>query len=134
MALSFHRDLYDIAASVNIYMLHNVTPDGGTLDCSRILSREIDPSSSAVNSLVVNPRYLMLHWQSGGTFFPDNLVQFIRPAESIVAVVEAYEFINAEGDLTALGCVEEYKPDQETIPISILKDQTIEFVIQLNLP
>jgi hypothetical protein len=134
VALSFHRDLYDIAASVNIYTLYYIMPDGSLLDCSRILSKEIDPSSITVNPLVMNPRNLRLHWQSGGTFFPDNLIQFIRPAESIVFAVEAYEDILGEGDITALGCYDGKEVEGEWVPISISMDQTVEFVIQLNAP
>ena len=125
VALSFDRDMYEAAASTHVYFLFNRMADGSTLNCDRILSREVDPSSTSANSLVTNPKYLILHWQSGGTFFPNNLIQFIRPAESIVAVAEGYEFLNGEGDLTALGC-----KDQETIS----KDQNVEFVIQLNVP
>jgi hypothetical protein len=82
----------------------------------------------------MNPRNLRLHWQSGGTFFPDNLIQFIRPAESIVFAVEAYEDILGEGDITAVGCYDGEEVEEEWVPISISKDQTVEFVIQLNAP
>ena len=133
--MSFDRDMpYQVAASVNIYLLHNTMPDGSTLDCGRILSREVIPSAGNANSLIMNPRYLVLHWTAGGTFFPNNLIQFIRPDENIVAVVEGYEYERGEGDLTALGCVEEYKPEEEIIPIALSKDQTVEFTIQLNAP
>jgi hypothetical protein len=124
--LSFDRDMpYQVAASVNIYLLHNIMADGSTLDCDRILSREVIPGVDTVNSLIVNPRYLELHWTAGGTFFPNNLIQFIRPADSMVAVTEGYQFLQGEGDLTALGC-----NDEETI----IKDQDVEFTIQLNAP
>lgn len=125
VALSFNRDMYEMAASTYVHFLFNRMADGTTLDCDRILSREVEPSAATVNSLVVNPKYLILHWESGGTFFPNNLIQFIRPAESIVAVAEGYEFLNGEGSLTALGC-----KDEETI----VKGQNVEFVIQLNPP
>lgn len=123
--LSFQRDMYEVAASVYIHILFNKMADGSALSCDRILSGEVIPSAETANSLVMNPRYLVLHWDTGGTFFPNNLIQFIRPAESIVAVTEGYEYLNGEGDLTALGC-----KDAETI----IKDQDVEFVIQLNTP
>ena len=124
--MSFDRDMpYQVAASVNIYLLHNTMSDGSILDCDRILSREVIPSANSANSLIVNPRYLELHWTAGGTYFPNNLIQFIRPADSIVAVTEGYQFLKGEGSLTALGC-----NDEETIS----KDQIVEFTIQLNPP
>jgi hypothetical protein len=123
--LSFNRDMYEAAACTYIHFLLDRMADGSTLTCQRILSQEVDPASPEANSLVMNPKYLILHWASGGTFFPDNLIQFIRPSGSLVAVAQGYEYINGEGDLTALGC-----NDEETI----LKDQNVEFVIQLNAP
>ena len=125
VSLSFNRDMYEAAASTYIYFLLDRMADGGTLDCQRILNQQVDPASPDVNSLVMNPKYLILHWTSGGTFFPNNLIQFIRPAGPMVAVAQGWEFLNGEGDLTALGC-----NDQETI----IKDQNVEFVIQLNPP
>jgi len=74
--------------------------------------------------MAFDPRYYELHWEGGGTYFR-TYVELIRPAESIVAVAEGYEYLHGEGDLTALGC-----KDQETI----IKDQDVEFVIQLNAP
>ena len=125
VSLSFNRDMYQAAASTYIHFLLDRMADGSTLNCQRILSLEVDPASPQVNSLVVNPKYLILHWASGGTFFPDNLIQFIRPTDSLVAAAQGYEFLNGAGDLTALGC-----NDEETIN----RDQNVEFVIQLNAP
>jgi len=125
VSLSFNRDMYEAAASTYIYFLLDRLADGSSLDCQRILSQEVDPASPQINSLVANPKYLILHWTSGGTFFPNNLIQFIRPAGSIVAVAQGYEYLNGEGDLTALGC-----NDEQTIT----RDQNVEFVIQLNAP
>jgi hypothetical protein len=135
--LSFDRDMpYQVAASVYLYILHNQMADGSQLTCGRILSREVLPAAEKTNSLIVNPKYLVLHWQAGGTYFPDNLIQYIRPSGSIIAVAEGYERERGEGDLTALGCADEYKPEseEELVPIALYKDQSVEFTVKLNAP
>jgi len=123
--LSFHRDLYLSALSGHIYFFLDETSDGRTIDCDAILSGEIDFGSAEINHLRTDPRLLVFHWEGGKTYFPNNLVQFIRPAQDALVVEVGYESSSAQGDVEAIGCL----PD-----VDIIRDQEIEITVQLNAP
>jgi hypothetical protein len=71
------------------------------------------------------PRLLSFHWEGGKTYFPNNLVQFIRPAQDALVVGVGYQSSSAQGDVEALGCLED---------VDIIRDQEIEVTVQLNAP
>lgn len=125
VALSFHRDLHEVAASGVVRFIHHRTASGSGLRCEDILQGTVNLASAEINPLHAQPKYLVFHWTGGDGFFPDNLVQFIRPAEDVLAVAEGFELLNREGDLTAIGCTEGQ---------TIVKGQDVELVIQLVAP
>ena len=123
--LSFHRDLYSIAKSGYIWFVLGETAGGTVMSCSDLLDGNRDLRENGINPLQVNPKYLIFHWDMGGTFFPNNLVQFIRPATGVVAVAEGYQNLEGEGALTAFGCQD---------GIDIVRDQNANVVIPLDVP
>lgn len=123
--LSFHRDLYMSSQSGHLFFFANETSDGRTLDCDKILSGEIDFTSTYINHLRTDPRLLAFHWDGGKTYFPNNLVQFIRPAQDAVVVAVGYEASSAQGDVEALGCLE---------GVNVVRDIEIEVTVQLEVP
>jgi len=120
--LSFGRDMYQVAASGYVHFFQEQLPDGQILTCDRILSGQQDLTAAELNRLTVQARYLVFNWAHGGTFFPDNLIQFIRPSAGVLAVAEGYAQLEGQGPRTALGC----KADQE-----IVLEQMAEFSISL---
>ncbi len=125
MALSFGRDMYQSAASCNIYFFHYRSPDNDTISCEKLLASDMLKHPEELNQLTAEPKYLVFNWSYGGTYFPDNLVQFIRPSQSAVVLVEAFSQLNAQGVKTAEGCVE---------GINFRGEQTSEFTVQLTPP
>jgi hypothetical protein len=123
--ISFHRDLYLSALSGHLFFFMNRTSDGRTIGCDAILSGEVDYTSPEVNHLRTEPRLLVFHWEGGKTYFPNNLVQFIRPAQGALVVGVGYQSSSAQGDVEALGCLED---------VDIIRDQEIEVTVQLNAP
>jgi len=123
--LSFHRDLYMSSQSGYLFFFLNETSDGRIIDCEAILSGEVDFNSTALNHLRTDPRLLAFNWEGGKTYFPNNLVQFIRPAQEALVVAVGYEASSAMGDVEALGCLAD---------VDILRDQEIEITVQLNAP
>ena len=123
--LSFGRDLHSIAASGYVWFLLRETANGSLKSCRDFLDGSTTPRDLTVNPLQENPKYLVFHWDTGGTFFPNNLVQFIRPARGVIAVAEGFQFLHGEGDLTSIGC---------TDGIEIVKDQNAELVIPIDVP
>lgn len=123
--LSFGRDMHKIAQSGYVWIIMSELASGEPLTCDDILAGA-DLRAESVNPLQVNPKYLRFNWgDSGGTFFPNNLIQFIRPASDVLAAAEAYQLLNGEGDLTAIGCKGS---------VNIVKDTNAEFVIPLARP
>ncbi|MFN2164728.1 MAG: hypothetical protein ACK2U9_00525 [Anaerolineae bacterium] len=125
VALSFGRDMYQVAASGYVHFFHPQMTDGRTLACEDILGGQLGVDDPLLNRLTSRPKYLVFNWAHGGTFFPDNLIQFIRPAEGGVAVAEGYSQLEGQGPRTALGC----KAEQ-----TIQREETAEFSIQLTAP
>lgn len=125
VALSFGRDMYQVAASGYVYFFHPQLPDGQSLTCDDILEGRLDLDDPALNHLTSRPKYLVFNWAHGGTYFPDNLIQFIRPAEGVVAVAEGTSQLDGQGPRTALGC----KAEQ-----TIQREEMAEFSIQLAAP
>ena len=123
--LSFHRDLYMSSQSGHLFFFMNQTSDGRTITCDDILTGEVDFNSTAINHLRTDPRLLAFHWEGGKTYFPNNLVQFIRPAQDVLVVGVGYEGSSAQGAIEALGC----KAD-----VDIIRDVEIETTVQLNAP
>ncbi|MBN2498700.1 MAG: hypothetical protein JXR96_29180 [Deltaproteobacteria bacterium] len=124
--LSFYRER--AGTSGHIYFILGKTADGHQLGCEEITSGEIDLQVETVNHLRTEPKYLLFHW-TGGTFFPDNLIQFIRPATGAMAIAEAYSQPNCEGVLTAIGCTDEIHGQ----PIDIVAGVLLEDKITINL-
>ena len=88
------------------------------------MSGDVEPDADNINQLLYNTKYLVFNWISGGNFFPSNPIQFIRPAESALAIVEAYKNLNGQGALTAIGCTQE---------ITVLEDRQVDFIIRLEV-
>ncbi len=120
--LSFGRDMYQIAASGYVHFLLAVTPDGQSLSCDQILDGRFDPFDPLANRLSEQPRYLVFNWMQGGTYFPNNLVQFLRPAEPVLAIAQGFAQLDGQGPQTAIGC----QPD-----LVIQLEQTTELTISL---
>ncbi|MFC1654998.1 hypothetical protein ACFL2F_04250 [Myxococcota bacterium] len=123
--LSFHRDLYMSSQSGHLFFFLNETSDGRIIDCDAILSGEVDFTSTAINHLRTDPRLLVFHWEGGKTYFPNNLVQFIRPAQNTLVVAVGYEGSGGQGFIEALGCLAD---------VDIIRDVEIEETVQLNAP
>ncbi len=123
--LSFGRDMYQAAASGQVHFLAAGLPGGGELACADLLAdpdRLVDP---ALNRLRSQTKYLVFNWSHGGTFFPDNLIQFIRPAESVLVLAEGFSKLDCQGQRTALGCTE---------AAVIRADETTELTVALTAP
>jgi hypothetical protein len=127
--LIFERGLYEIAASCHIWFFHRTTADGNDLDCSRFLAGQVDLDSKNNNSLMVEPKYFVLNW-SGGNVFQNNAISFIRPTERAIVVVEGYQKLQAEGEVTVVGCVDQV----DLQPLTIETDKTVEVVVNLSKP
>ena len=125
MALSFGRDMYQSAASSYIYFFDGKMSDGGSLSCEDLLDSQILVDSEKLNQLTAEPKYLVFNWSLGGTFFPNNLVQFIRPSEDAVVFVDCFSQLNGKGVRTALGCKD---------GIGFHVEQTSEFTVQISSP
>lgn len=125
IALSFGRDMYQSAASGYLYFLHDKLADGSSLTCEQLLSSEKDVISEEMNRLTVEPKYLVFNWSHGGTYFPNNLVQFIRPSASALVFVEGFSQLNGQGTKTSVGC---------TDGIVFRTEQTSELTVQIKVP
>lgn len=125
MDLSFGRDMYESAASANVYFIHAEAPDGKVLSCSDLLTMDIKGDSAQLNQLTAEPKYMVFNWSHGGTFFPDNLVQLIRPSERALVLVEGYTQLMAKGVISAVGCVDK---------VVFRAEQTSEFTVQISAP
>jgi len=123
--LSFHRDLYMSSQSGHLFFFLNGTSDGRIITCDDILSGVVDFDSTSINHLRTDPRLLAFNWEGGKTYFPNNLVQFIRPAQDALVVAVGYEASSAQGDVEALGCLAD---------VDIIRDQETEITVQLNAP
>ncbi len=120
--LSFER-MYQ-AFSGYVHFLLARAPDGQVLTCEQVVAGEVDLRAVTINRLTIQPKYLVFHW-NGDPFFPNNLIQFIRPGDEVLAVAEGYAQFEGQGPLTAIGC----EPD-----VTIETDQTAEFSISLAAP
>ncbi len=131
--LSFPRER--IAYSGYIHFILGTMPDGGVTTCDDVLQGRTDVNGQGVNPLLLNPetgargKYLVFHW-TGGTFFPNNLVQFIRPGEPVLAVAMGYSQGEGEGVLTCIGCSETLQ-DQ---PMMLMENENISFTINMEEP
>jgi hypothetical protein len=123
--LSFDRDLYQSSQSGYLFFFINETSDGRTIACDAILSGQVDFNSAEINHLRTDPRLLAFHWEGGKTYFPNNLVQFIRPAQNALVVAVGYEASSGQGDVEAIGCLED---------VDIVRDVEIEVTVQLDAP
>jgi hypothetical protein len=125
--ISFDRDipLSNISKSGYVRFIHKQQADGRFLGCADIIAGNVDLDDRTINTLQASPKYLVFN--AGGSFFPNILIQLIRPANDIIAVVQGYEALNGGGNLNAIGCL-----DQN---LNIITEQTIEDVtITLDVP
>ncbi len=122
--LSFDRDMVVLPTSGYVYFLLPELVDGQTLSCADIINGQIKASSPATNPLLAEAAYLVFN--GTGTFFPNNLIQLIRPANQALVVAEGFERLYGEGTLLAIGCHEK---------IVVQNDQTTQgVVVQLDTP
>ena len=103
--ISFPRQMTVVPASGKIWLFHSIAADGSTFDCEQAASATDTAGRPELNPLLAEPRYLVFN--CCGTFYPDNLVQFVQPASSAVMLGEAYATRDAQGQRIAFGCVEE---------------------------
>jgi hypothetical protein len=123
--LSFGRDMYQSAASGQVHFLAAGLPDGAALACADLQADPDRLADPALNRLRSQSKYLVFNWSHGGTFFPDNLVQFIRPADSVLVLAEGFSKLDCQGQRTALGCTE---------AVVIRADETTELTVALTAP
>lgn len=123
--LSFGRDMYQAAASGQVHFLAAGLPAGGALACADLQADPDRLTDPALNQLRSQAKYLVFNWSHGGTFFPDNLIQFIRPAEGVLVVAEGFSKLDCQGQRTALGC---------TAAEVIRADETTELTVALATP
>jgi hypothetical protein len=123
--LSFARELYASSPSGKLYFLLPETSHGRIRTCADILSGAVPPGDITHNFLRSSPRLLIFHWEDNQTYFPNNLVQFIRPAESVLLVAAGYQGANGHGALMAIGCVGD---------LDIIRDHQIEVTVPLIAP
>jgi hypothetical protein len=124
IAISFPQNLYNGASSGRIYLLHPELSTGAPLGCEEIQDATVLPEDLAQNPLTANPKYVVFDWSSGGTFFPDILVAFVRPSAQVVVVVQAFALLNAEGSVRALGCTDS--------DLTISKDQATSATVSMT--
>jgi hypothetical protein len=128
--LSFGRDMYQIAASARMWVLLGTTVDGRRLTCAEI-DGAFDPNGPGLNPLQYGPKYIEFVWQSGGTYFPNLLIQLVRPAAPAVFFVEGFSRLQAEGTRTVWGCYDKENPDR---PFSVRKDEVVELTVTMVRP
>jgi len=116
--LSFARDIPQVPASGQVWFIDSRRATSGSIGCNDILSGSIALDDQDLNPLTSAPKYLVFN--CCGTFFPNNLIQFIRPSESVMAIALGYERLDAQGKLTTRGCTE---------GIVISKDQTLQDLV-----
>ncbi|RME20617.1 MAG: hypothetical protein D6806_16050 [Deltaproteobacteria bacterium] len=102
--VSFPREMVATPASGKIWLFHSVKSDGSVFDCRQATLLSSPYDDKGLNPLLAEPRHLVFN--CCGTFYPDNLVQFVQPASSAVVVGEAYPDRNATGKRVAFGCLE----------------------------
>jgi len=113
-----------LPTSAYVYFLLPELVDGQALSCADITSGRVKASSPAINPLLAEPAYLVFN--GTGTFFPNNLIQLIRPSSLALVVAEGFERLYGEGTFLAIGCSEQ---------IVVQNDQTTQgVVVQLDTP
>ncbi len=122
--LSFGRDMDRIALSARMWVLLDRTVDGQVLSCAGLHSA-FDPAAPENNPLQYGPKYIEFVWQAGGTYFPNLLVQLVRPADRAVFFVEGFSRLLAEGTRTAWGCQDGF---------SIAKDTVVDLTVTMLRP
>jgi len=116
--LSFAREIPKVPSSGQVWFIDSRRATGVPVDCDDILNGSVALDDQALNPLMVEPKYLVFN--CCGTFFPNNLIQFIRPSESALAIALGYERLGAQGDLTTMGCSK---------GIRIVKDQALQDLV-----
>ncbi|NMB74699.1 MAG: hypothetical protein GYA21_06165 [Myxococcales bacterium] len=122
--LSFGRDMERIALSARMWVLLDRTVSGAKLSCAG-LGSAFDPAAPENNPLQYEPKYIEFVWQAGGTYFPNLLVQLVRPADRAVFFVEGFSRLQAEGTRTAWGCQD---------GLSIVKDTVVDSTVTMSRP
>ncbi len=101
--LTFKRGLEGIASNCQIFFLHAKLSNGEKLSCDSFFGNYPDLDEQYYNHLRLEPKYLVLNW-TGGSVFLDNIVQLIRPAEEAIVIVLGFSKLDAQGEITAVGC------------------------------
>ena len=125
--ISFDYDIppSGISKSGYVRFIHKQQADGRILGCADIIAGNVDLDDSTINTLQASPKYLVFN--CCGSFFPDILIQLIRPTNDVIAVVQGYDALNGGGNLNAIGCL-----DQD---LNIITEQTIEDItITVDVP
>ena len=126
--ISFDIDIpqSDISKSGYVRFIHKQQADGRILGCADIIAGNVDLDDRTINTLQYSPKYLVFN--CCGSFYPDILIQLIRPANDVIAVVQGYEYMDGGGNLNAIGCL-----DQD---LNIIANQTIDdnVTITVDIP
>ena len=116
--ISFPREMINVPSSGYVRVIFPSLPDGNAISCEDVMSGGMNLEDPKLNHLQSSPKYLVFN--CCGTFFPNNLIQFLRPAQGALLIVDGYENLNGEGKLKALGCVAE---------VDITKDEVTEDLV-----
>lgn len=120
--LSFARDIPAVPSSGKVWFIDTRRAAGAAIGCADIMNGSVVIDDQQLNPLTSQPKYLVFN--CCGTYFPDNLIQFVRPSNSVLAIAQGYERLEAQGAVLAKGCTE---------GITITKDQTLsDLVISLE--
>ncbi|MBW1871795.1 MAG: hypothetical protein JRJ19_07005 [Deltaproteobacteria bacterium] len=123
--ISFDRDMIEISKSGYVRIIHKQQADGRILGCADIIAGNVDLDDKTINTLQASPKYLVFN--CCGDFFPNILIQLIRPANDVIAVVQGYEYMDGGGNLNAIGCLDQ--------GLNIIANQNIEDVtITVDIP
>ena len=114
VAVSFDRDIPEVSKTGLIYFISSQAPNGSTLTCADVAAG-VDPAGRDINLLQTNPK--MVVFNCCGSFYPNILIQFIRPANDVLVVIEGYDGID---NLNVIGCTDK---------INIVVDETVENII-----
>jgi len=122
--ISFPRDMSPVPASGRIFVLDRRRADGGEVLCQELLDGSQSLDDPGLNTLLAQPRYLVFN--CCGTYFPNNLVQFIRPVPRALLVGEGFSQQQAQGQRLAAGCLEQLslsagQQQELTLPMQALE-------------
>lgn len=122
--ISFPRDMTPLPVSGRIFLFDRRRADGAEVSCQQLLNASQLPDDPALNTLLAQPRYLVFN--CCGTYFPNNLVQFIRPVSQALLLGEGFSQQQAQGRRLAAGCLDQLSlsPGEQqelTLPMQVLE-------------